>query len=83
MKQIDGGITAVQGIQAVGIHAGIKKDNLKDLALIVSDEPAVAAGVFTKNSVTAAPVILCRKHLSDPTIQAVLINSGNANALYW
>ena len=80
MKQIDGGITAVQGIQAVGIHAGIKKNNLKDLALIVSDEPAVAAGVFTKNSVTAAPVILCRKHLSDPAIQAIVINSGNANA---
>ncbi len=80
MKQIDGGITAVQGVQAAGIHAGIKKDNLKDLALIVSDEPALAAGVFTKNSVTAAPVILCRKHLSDPTIQAIIINSGNANA---
>ena len=80
MKQIDGGITAVQGIRAAGIHAGIKKDNLKDLALIVSDTPAIAAGVFTKNSVTAAPVILCRKHLSDPTIQAIIINSGNANA---
>ena len=80
MKQIEGGITAVQGIKAAGIHAGIKKDNLKDLALIVSDTPAIAAGVFTKNSVTAAPVILCRKHLSDPTIQAIIINSGNANA---
>lgn len=80
MKQIDGGITAVQGIRAAGIHAGIKKDNLKDLALIVSDTPAIAAGVFTKNSVTAAPVILCREHLVDPTIQAIIINSGNANA---
>lgn len=80
MNQIDGGITAVPGIQAAGIHAGIKKDNLKDLALIVSDTPAIAAGVFTRNSVTAAPVILCREHLQDPTIQAIIINSGNANA---
>lgn len=80
MKQVEGCITAVKGIRAAGIHAGIKKDNIKDLALIVSDTPAIAAGVFTKNSVTAAPVILCRKHLSDPTIQAIIINSGNANA---
>jgi len=80
MKQIDGGITAVPGVQASGIHAGIKKVNTKDLALIVTDVPATAAGVFTKNSVTAAPVLVCRKHLSDPTGQAIVINSGNANA---
>lgn len=80
MKQIDGGITAVAGVQAAGIHAGIKKAETKDLALIVTDEPATAVGVFTKNSVTAAPVIVCRKHLSNPTAQAIVINSGNANA---
>lgn len=80
MKQIDGGITAVPGVRAAGIHAGIKKSELKDLALIVTDTPAVAAGVFTKNSVTAAPVLLCRQHLSDATAQAVVVNSGNANA---
>lgn len=80
MKQIDGGITAVSGVQAAGIHAGIKKPELKDLALIVTDKPASAAGVFTKNSVTAAPVLVCRQHLSDPTAQAIIINSGNANA---
>ncbi len=80
MKQIDGGITAVPGVQAAGIHAGIKKAETKDLALIVTDVPATAAGVFTKNSVTAAPVIVCRKHLSNPTAQAIVINSGNANA---
>ncbi|MYF98430.1 bifunctional glutamate N-acetyltransferase/amino-acid acetyltransferase ArgJ [Candidatus Poribacteria bacterium] len=80
MKQIDGGITAVPGVQAAGIHVGIKKAEAKDLALIVTDEPATAAGVFTKNSVTAAPVIVCRKHLSNPTAQAIVINSGNANA---
>jgi glutamate N-acetyltransferase/amino-acid N-acetyltransferase len=80
MKQIDGGITAVPGVQAAGIHAGIKKAELKDLALIITDTPAAAAGVFTKNSVTAAPVLVCRQHLSDPTAQAIIINSGNANA---
>ncbi len=80
MKQIDGGITAVPGVQAAGIHAGIKKAEAKDLALIVTDKPSAAAGVFTKNSVTAAPVLVCSQHLSDPTAQAIIINSGNANA---
>lgn len=80
MKQIDGGITAVPGVRAAGVHAGIKATDVKDVALIVTDVPATAAGVFTKNSVTAAPVLLCRQHLSDATAQAVIVNSGNANA---
>ncbi|MDE0326695.1 MAG: bifunctional glutamate N-acetyltransferase/amino-acid acetyltransferase ArgJ [Candidatus Poribacteria bacterium] len=80
MKQIDGGITAVSGIRASGIHAGIKAADAKDVALIVTDTPATAAGVFTKNSVTAAPVLVCREHLSDGRAQAVIVNSGNANA---
>ena len=81
MKQIDGGITAVPGIRAAGVHAGIKKAaDAKDVALIVTDAPATAAGVFTKNSVTAAPVFVCREHLTDGRAQAVIVNSGNANA---
>ena len=80
MKQIEGGITAVQGVQAAGIQAGIKKAGIKDLALIYTDTPATAAGVFTSNSVTAAPVVVCRKHLTDPRVQAIIVNSGNANA---
>ncbi len=80
MKQIDGGITAVQGVRAAGVHAGIKAADAKDVALIVTDSPAVAAGVFTKNSVTAAPVIVCREHISDGQSQAIIVNSGNANA---
>ena len=81
MKQIEGGITAVPGIRAAGIHAGIKAAaDAKDVALIVTDVPAVAAGVFTKNSVTAAPVLVCREHLSDGCAQVVIVNSGNANA---
>ena len=80
MKKIDGGITAVSGVRAAGVHAGLKKSEKKDVALIVTDAPAVAAGVFTKNSVTAAPVQVCRQHLSDATAQAIIVNSGNANA---
>ena len=80
MKKIDGGITAVSGVRAAGVHAGLKKSEKKDVALIVTDAPAVAAGVFTKNSVTAAPVQVCRQHLADATAQAIIVNSGNANA---
>ena len=80
MKKIDGGITAVSGVRAAGVHAGLKKSGKKDVALIVTDAPAVAAGVFTKNSVTAAPVQVCRQHLADATAQAIIVNSGNANA---
>ena len=80
MKQIDGGITAVRGVRAAGVHAGIKAADAKDVALIVTDTPATSAGVFTKNSVTAAPVLVCREHLSDGRAQAVIVNSGNANA---
>ena len=80
MKQIEGGITAVQGVQAAGIRAGIKKAETKDIALIYTDTPATAAGVFTTNIVTAAPVLICRDHLTDSIAQAVIANSGNANA---
>jgi glutamate N-acetyltransferase / amino-acid N-acetyltransferase len=72
------GVTAVKGFQAAGIAGGIKKDKL-DLALIYSEYDAVAAGVFTKNLVQAAPVHLCRAHLKNQ-IRALVINSGNANA---
>jgi glutamate N-acetyltransferase/amino-acid N-acetyltransferase len=79
MKRIRGGITAVGGIRAAGICCGIKADK-NDLALIVSDRPATAAAVFTRNSVAAAPVKLSRKHIKSETHQAILINSANANA---
>ena len=80
MKQISGGITAVPGIRASGVHGGLKSDNQKDVALIVADAPAVAAGVFTRNRVCAATVLLSREHLKDPVAQAIVVNSGNANA---
>ena len=80
MKQISGGITAVHGIRASGVHGGLKPDNQKDVALIVADSPAVAAGVFTRNRVCAATVLLSREHLEDQIAQAIVVNSGNANA---
>ena len=80
MKQIKGGITAVPGIRAAGVHAGLKPDNQKDVALIAADVPAVAAGVFTRNRVCAPVVLACREHLSDHTAQAIVVNSKNANA---
>ncbi len=79
MKRIRGGITAVNGIRAAGVCCGIKPEK-KDLALIVSDRPSTSAAVFTQNSVAAAPVVLSRKNIKNETHQAILINSGNANA---
>ncbi len=80
MKQISGGIAAVPGIRASGVHGGLKPDNQKDVALIVADAPAVAAGVFTRNRVCAATVLLSRQHLNNQVAQAIVVNSGNANA---
>ncbi|MEC4889990.1 MAG: bifunctional glutamate N-acetyltransferase/amino-acid acetyltransferase ArgJ [Nitrospira sp.] len=74
------GVTAPQGFQAAGIHCGIKKPAILDLALLVSDVRGPIAGVFTKNQVAAAPVILDREHLKQRIGRAILVNSGNANA---
>lgn len=79
-KRINGGITAPQGFKAAGIHSGIKKTRQLDLALIVSEKPGPIAGVFTTNTLPAAPVILDRNHLKKGLGQALIINSGNANA---
>jgi glutamate N-acetyltransferase/amino-acid N-acetyltransferase len=70
----------VPGFQAAGAAAGIKKHGGLDLTLIVADEPAAAAGVFTANRVKAAPVLVTRGRLRGGRAQAILINSGNANA---
>ena len=74
------GITAPQGFRAAGLPCGIKKRGLLDLALVVSDRSGPIAGVFTKNQVVAAPVILDRLHLRRGVGRAILANSGNANA---
>jgi glutamate N-acetyltransferase / amino-acid N-acetyltransferase len=71
----------VPGFRASGIACGLKANGKKDLALILCDTPAVAAGVFTKNRVQASSVILSRRTLKKAeTIRAIVVNSGNANA---
>jgi len=65
---------------AGSIACGIKKGRARDLALIVSETPAVVAGVFTKNRVKAAPLLLTRERVEGGVCRAVIINSGNANA---
>ncbi len=69
----------VQGFKAVGIAAGIKKSEKKDLGLIYSQVPANVAGVFTCNKVQAAPVILSKERVQSGICQAIVVNSGNAN----
>ncbi|WP_370445941.1 bifunctional ornithine acetyltransferase/N-acetylglutamate synthase [Petrotoga sp. 9PW.55.5.1] len=67
------------GFKVSGIHCGIKKSK-KDLGMIYSEKKANAAAVFTTNKVKAAPVLLSMEHITDNEIQAVIVNSGNANA---
>ncbi len=80
IKQITGGITAPRGFRAAGIACGIKASGRKDIALIVSDKVCSAAAVFTTNKVAAAPVRISKKHLADGKAQAIIVNSGVANA---
>ena len=82
LKWIDGGVCAAQGFQAAGIHVGVKSKNAekKDLALIVSDVMCAAAAVYTTNAVKAAPILIDQLHLADGKAQAIIANSGNANA---
>jgi glutamate N-acetyltransferase / amino-acid N-acetyltransferase len=70
-----------QGFRYAAVYAGLRKVAKDDLALIVSDTPAVAAAVFTQNRVVAAPVVLARKNLaaSRGKASAILVNAGNAN----
>lgn len=80
VNKIKGGVTAPTGFLAAGIHAGIKPAPLPDLALLTSTHPGIMAGVLTQNRIVAAPVILCRRQLKKHAGQAMIINSGNANA---
>lgn len=81
MELIQGGVTAAKGFEAAGVEAGIKYQNRKDMALVYSQVPCQVAGTFTTNVVKAAPV-LWDKHLVEtaPFVQAVVVNSGIANA---
>jgi len=72
-------VTAAAGFEAAGVHAGIRKER-KDLALIRSVGPATGAAMWTQNRVLAAPVVVSQQHLAVAEPQAVVINSGVANA---
>jgi len=76
---LDGGITAVPGILAGGVVAGIKPSGKKDLALIYSSTPARAAAVFTSNQVKGAPVLVSSEHVRGGQAQAIVASSGCAN----
>ena len=81
MKIIDGGVTAAKGFKAAGMHAGIKKGTKKDMAMIVSSAPCMAAGTFTTNLVKAAPVKWDQHVVYEHgEARAVVVNSGIANA---
>jgi glutamate N-acetyltransferase / amino-acid N-acetyltransferase len=80
-REIPGGVTAPHGYRAAGVMAGLKPSRLPDLALIVSDVAAIAAGVFTTSQVRAACVDFCRDNLrTHDSAQAILCNAGQANA---
>lgn len=76
----EGGVAAPLGFSACGIHAGLKKKN-KDLALVYSQKPCTAGGCYTTNKVQAAPLKYNKQLITgQPAVQAIVINSGNANA---
>jgi glutamate N-acetyltransferase/amino-acid N-acetyltransferase len=77
--ELHGGITAVRGVRAAGVHCGIKKAK-PDLALIRAAEPSPVAGVFTTSHVKAGPVLWCQRRVHGGRLSALVVNSGNANA---
>lgn len=80
-QEIGGGVTAPRGYKAAGIAAGLKASGVPDLALIISEVDAIAAGVFTTIQVRAACVEYCRQRLeAKPSAKAILCNAGQANA---
>lgn len=79
MKKIKGGVSAPCGFKAAGLTCGIKRSGKPDLALIFSEVPAVTSGVFTKNKVKAAPILISMKNIRSGRAQAIIANSGNAN----
>lgn len=83
MKLISGGVTAAKGFKAAGLHAGVKAGSnpeKNDLAMILCDTEATAAGVYTMNRVKAAPIYVTMEHLENGVARGIIANSGNANA---
>lgn len=81
LTPLQGGVTAPLGFKASGVKAEIRYPNRKDLALIYSETPAIAAAVYTRNRVQAAPLLVTREHLQPGRkIRALVVNTGVANA---
>ncbi|NTV89220.1 MAG: bifunctional glutamate N-acetyltransferase/amino-acid acetyltransferase ArgJ [Clostridiales bacterium] len=80
MQVINGGVTAPEGFFATGVACGLKKDGGKDLAIICSEDSAAAAGVFTTNKVKGHSLQVTMEHIKTGYANALIINSGNANA---
>ena len=75
-----GSVCSALGFLAGAVHAGIKSEDELDLAILCSEVPCKAAGVFTSNQIKSAPVILSQRHIAKGRAQAVVVNSGCANA---
>ena len=80
IRTVKGGVASAKGFRAAGVAAEIKYKGRNDVALIVADEPCAAAAVFTTNKVAAAPVLYDREVVKGGRVQAILANSGCANA---
>lgn len=80
MNVISGGVTAPEGYFATGVSCGLKKDGKKDLAIVCSEDSAAVAGVFTTNKVKGHSLQLTIDHMKNGYANAIVINSGNANA---
>ena len=80
MEFVNGGVCAAKGFLAAGVHCGIRKNRTKkDLALIMSEQRAACAAVYTTNLVKGAPLCVTKANIADGYAQAVICNSGNAN----
>src|SRR5258708_18879681 len=79
LEWLEGGVTAVTGVLAAGVAAGIKPSGKKDLALIYSSAPARVAAQFTSNQVKGAPVLVSMEHVRGGQAQAIVASSGCAN----
>ena len=80
IRKVAGGVCAARGFKAAGVPARIKYEGRNDVALVVADAPCAAAAVFTTNAVAAAPVLYDRMVVKGGRVQAILANSGCANA---
>ncbi len=80
-ERILGGVCAPGGFLASAVSCGIKAKEELDLALLYSELPAVAAGVFTTNELKAAPVVYSKRSVGGKSARAVIVNSGNANSM--